>query len=145
MAQVVKNLPAMQRPGLDPWVGKIPWRKEWQATPVFLPGESHGQRNLAGYIAWGGRVRHNWTTDTFTFFFSNTENVWVLWAVLANQLNPRKGSLESLIYSWSWSVRSPGDNLNLQLVSEGEGWQSCRTESLTWGSDMPPGRQSELG
>ena len=33
----------------DPWVGKIPWRRAWQPTPVFLPGESHGQRNLVGY------------------------------------------------------------------------------------------------
>ena len=32
------------RPGFDPWVGKIPWRRAWQPTPVFLPGESHGQR-----------------------------------------------------------------------------------------------------
>ena len=35
--------------GLIPWVGKIPWRRPWQPTPVFLPGESHGQRSLAGY------------------------------------------------------------------------------------------------
>ena len=34
---------------IDPWVGKIPWRREWLPTPVFLPGESHGQRSLAGY------------------------------------------------------------------------------------------------
>ena len=33
----------------DPWVRKIPWRRSWQPTPVFLPGESHGQRSLAGY------------------------------------------------------------------------------------------------
>ena len=33
----------------DPWVGKIPWRRVWQPTPVFLPGESHGQRSLVGY------------------------------------------------------------------------------------------------
>ena len=33
--------------GFNPWVGKIPWRREWQPTPVFLPGESHGQRRLA--------------------------------------------------------------------------------------------------
>ena len=32
----------------DPWVGKIPWRKAWEPIPVFLPGESHGQRSLAG-------------------------------------------------------------------------------------------------
>ena len=49
MAQLVKHLPAMRRPGFDSWVGKIPWRRKWQPTPVFLPGESHGQRSLAGY------------------------------------------------------------------------------------------------
>ena len=37
----------------DPWVGKIPWRRKWQPMPVFLPGESHGQRSLAGYTAHG--------------------------------------------------------------------------------------------
>ena len=40
-------------PRFDPWVGKIPWRREWQPTPVFLPGESHGQKSLAGYSPWG--------------------------------------------------------------------------------------------
>ena len=35
-----------------PWVGKIPWRREWQPTLVLLPGESHGQRSLAGYSPW---------------------------------------------------------------------------------------------
>ena len=38
-----------KRLGFDPWVGKIPWRRKWQPTPVFLHGESHGQRSLAGY------------------------------------------------------------------------------------------------
>ena len=37
----------------DPWVGKIPWRREWQSTSVFLPGKFHGQRSLAGYSPWG--------------------------------------------------------------------------------------------
>ena len=36
-----------------PWVRKISWRKAWQPTPVFLPGESYGQRSLAGYSPWG--------------------------------------------------------------------------------------------
>ena len=44
---MVKNLPAnegrCQRLGFDPWVGKIPWRRKWQRTPVSLPAESHGQ------------------------------------------------------------------------------------------------------
>ena len=42
---MLKHLPAM----LETWVGKIPWRRNWQPTPVFLPGESHGQRSLVGY------------------------------------------------------------------------------------------------
>ena len=39
--------------GFDPWVGQIPGRREWQPTPVFLPGEFHGQRSLVGYSLWG--------------------------------------------------------------------------------------------
>ena len=39
----------LKRHGFNPWVGKIPWRRAWQPTPVFLPGESHEQRSLAGY------------------------------------------------------------------------------------------------
>ena len=39
--------------GFDSWVGKIPWRQEWQPTPVFLPGESYGQKSLAGCSPWG--------------------------------------------------------------------------------------------
>ena len=42
-----------KRSGFDPWVWKIPWRRAWQPTPVFLHGESHGQRSLAGYSPWG--------------------------------------------------------------------------------------------
>ena len=42
-----------KRPGFNSWVGKIPWRRKWQPTPVFLPGESHGQKCLAGYSPWG--------------------------------------------------------------------------------------------
>ena len=41
-------LPTMQATQIDPWVRKIPWRREWLATPVFMPGESHGQGSLAG-------------------------------------------------------------------------------------------------
>ena len=48
-----------KRHGLDPRVGKIPWRRAWQPTPVFLLGESHGQRSLMGYGPEGYRVGHN--------------------------------------------------------------------------------------
>ena len=53
VAQMVKNPPAMQ----EMWVRSLgwedSWRREWQPTPVFLSGESHGQRSLAGYSPWG--------------------------------------------------------------------------------------------
>ena len=39
-------------PGFNLWVRKIPWRREWQPTPIFFPGESHGQRSLAAYSPW---------------------------------------------------------------------------------------------
>jgi len=52
VALVVKNPPANAGDigdGFNPWVRKIPWRRKWQHTPVFLPGASHGQRSLEGY------------------------------------------------------------------------------------------------
>ena len=42
-----------KRQRFSPWIGKISWRREWQPTPVFLLGESHGQRSLQGYSPWG--------------------------------------------------------------------------------------------
>ena len=51
---------------MDPWVGKIPWRREWQPTPVFWSGESHGQRSLAGYSPRGPRVKQDLVINTFT-------------------------------------------------------------------------------
>ena len=52
MAQLVKNPPAMGETWFQSWVGKIPWRREWLPTPIFWPGEFHGQRSLAGYSPW---------------------------------------------------------------------------------------------
>ena len=43
----------------DPWVKKIPWRRKWQPTPLFLPGISHGQRSLVSYSLWSGRDGHD--------------------------------------------------------------------------------------
>ena len=61
---VKKNCLECRRPSVDRWVRRIPWRREWQPTPVFLPGESHGQRSLAGYSPWGRRVGQ---TEQLTF------------------------------------------------------------------------------
>ena len=43
----------VKRHGFESWVEKIPWRRKWEPTLVFLPGKSHGQRSLAGYCPWG--------------------------------------------------------------------------------------------
>ena len=48
-----------RRHGFDPWVGKISWKGECQPTPVFLPGQPHGQRSLVGYSPWGHKESDN--------------------------------------------------------------------------------------
>ena len=53
----VEDLPALPERQVDPWVGKIPWRKKWQPTLVFLPGEFRGQRSLG--VAARGVIRVN--------------------------------------------------------------------------------------
>ena len=56
-----------RRCGFNPWIGKIPWKRKWQPTPVFLPGKSYGQRSLAGSSPWGRkRVWHNLAIKTTT-------------------------------------------------------------------------------
>ena len=61
---MVQNLP-----GFDSWVEKTPWRREWLPTPVFLPGESRGQRSLADYSLWDlQRVEHGGViTDAYVY------------------------------------------------------------------------------
>ena len=46
-----------ERPRFNPWVWKVPWRREWQPTPGFLPGGSCGQRSLAGHSPWAHKER----------------------------------------------------------------------------------------
>ena len=70
---MVKNLPAnagnIMRCGFNSWVRKIPWRRAWQPTPVFLRGESHGQRSLAGYSPW--KHKESDMTEKLTLSLSN--------------------------------------------------------------------------
>ena len=49
-----------QKCRLDPWVGKMPWRRKWQPSPVFLPGKSHGQQSLASYRVPRGPKSQTW-------------------------------------------------------------------------------------
>ena len=63
---MVKNSPAnagdVRDMGLIPGWGRFPWRRKWQPTPVFLPGESHGQKSLVGYTVQ--KVAESDTTET---------------------------------------------------------------------------------
>ena len=52
-----------------PWARKIPWRRKWQPTPVFLPGESHGQRSLVGYSPWGHKQLDMTEQQMHSLFF----------------------------------------------------------------------------
>ena len=63
------------RPRFDPWVGKIPWRRKWQPTPVLLPGKFHGQRILVGYSPWGRKESN--MTEWLHFHY--------LWILLTHQ------------------------------------------------------------
>ena len=94
------------RSGFDPWVGKIPWRRKWQPTPVFLTGKSHGQRRLAGYYCSCGRKESD-TTEwlhflSFTFpSFSFSISCFFLFffpSLLSAQGSCRFFSLFSLIF-----------------------------------------------
>ena len=77
VAQRLKWLPAMGE--FDSWVGKIPWRRKWQPTPVSLPAESHGRRSLVGYSPQG---RKETRLSDFTSTLGAgmlSPSVWMLW------------------------------------------------------------------
>ena len=66
----------------NPWAGKIPWRRKWQPTPVFLPGESHGQRSLAGYSPWGRKELD--TTEHINSLPHTAKGLWAHGLTLPN-------------------------------------------------------------
>ena len=76
---MIKNPPAMQETRFNPWVRKIPWRREWKPTPVFWPGKSHGQRSLVGYSPWSHKeldmtewLIHTHSINIMTYLFQST-------------------------------------------------------------------------
>ena len=69
LAQTVQCLSTGRRPGFDPWVGKVPWRRKCQSTPGLLPGKSHGQRSLEAYSPWGRKESDTTERLHFLSFF----------------------------------------------------------------------------
>ena len=67
-----------RRPNFNPWVRKILWRREWQDTPVFLPGESHGQRSLVGLQSMGSKESVTSEFLTLHFLYSQSAHSFPL-------------------------------------------------------------------
>ena len=66
-----------RRPGFSPWVRKVPWRRKWLPTPIFLPGEFHGQRNLAGYHPWSHKDSDTTEQLILTSSVQSLSHVWL--------------------------------------------------------------------
>ena len=67
VAQTIRNLPAMQETGFDSWGRRIPWRREWQPTPVFFLEISWTEKPGGLQSMGSQRFRHDWAANTFTF------------------------------------------------------------------------------
>ena len=106
---VVKNMPANAgdvRDSFNPWVGKIPCRRTWQPTPVFLPGESHGQRRQVGYSPWGRKesdtTRRLTLSLLYTIKFFESHNV-----IVVIQVNILFWEIFAGFYSFMMSITYP--------------------------------------
>ena len=84
----------------NPWIRKIPWRRAWQATPVFLPGESHGQRCLAGYGPQGCKESDMTEAPEHAHISKFTQSAFFLTPV-HNQTNYTN---ENFSYSEAWNT-----------------------------------------
>ena len=94
------------RPGFNPWVGKISWRRKWQPTPVFLHGKSHGRKSLVGYSPWGCKELD--MTERLHFHFSFSTCSFFCWAILlkfvVNSLFMRYLSIYALSSEMSYLI-----------------------------------------
>ena len=92
VAQMVKNLPAIRETKFRSLSPEDPWRREWQTTPVFLPGDSHGQSSLVGYSPWD-RTESDMTERLTLIFSGLAEDFFFFWPHLeaCGILSPRTG------------------------------------------------------
>ena len=84
-----------RRPGFDPWVGKICWRRKWKSTPVLFPGKSHGQRSLVDYSPWG-RKESDTTEQLHFIIISNEYSGLISFRIDWPDLLAVQGTLKSL-------------------------------------------------
>ena len=100
-----------RKPWFNPWVGKIPWRREWLPTTVFLPGEFHEQRSLVGYSPWGPKeldMTKQLILSLFHFHWSHVQ----MW-----ELVHKEGSAPKNGCFWIVALESPLDNKEIKPVT----------------------------
>ena len=69
----------------DPWVRKVLWSRKWHPAPIFLPGDSHGQRSLVGYRPWGHK-ESEMTENTHSIYYGSVEGHLLSWRNLWKKL-----------------------------------------------------------
>ena len=118
------NLLAMQGPEFDPWVGQIPWGREWRPTPVFLPGEAHGQRSLAGYRPWSHEeLDMTEQLSMIQYYVESPASVYLLWEGISQEvahLLKIRNVFQALtskefLYSHSWNLNCVYLNISAML------------------------------
>ena len=110
-----------RRPGFDLWVGQIPWRREWQPIPVFFPGDSQGQRSLAGYRLWFCKVSD--TTEV-----TSTSSFTPGWLQVLNTRGRQGAETE-----WETPVLFQSHSLSWLWIWESSGWKGSGPALWTWG------------
>ena len=126
-----------RRPGFDPWIGTIPWRREWLPTPVFLPGKSHGQRSLGGYSPRGckesdatGRLAHYWVQ--LRLFCQ-----WSCWFPASDE--KQFSGLPNLFFTPCAVLPAWVQTVGMQLGTQVTHFEKCRKSIyLTFEAPVPP-------
>ena len=113
VTQMVKNPPAVWEPWVHPWDGKIPWRRAWQPTSVFLSGESPRTEEPIGLQAMGSwRIRHDWATKMYACIPGSAHTS--LHLTLYHQ--PMDWKPFSITFTEEWTESERGYLCNLPVV-----------------------------
>ena len=113
-----------RRHGLNPWVRKIPWRRKWQPTLGFMPGETHGQRSLMGYSLWSCQE------PDMTEHKHEKEKIWQLSWVRCQELRPKCSAWQSSTLSSELQGFSP--RLGFEELLHTESRVQVQRQSREW-------------
>ena len=108
-----RNFWQCRRPGFNPWVSKVPWRRKWKPSPIFLPGEVHRQRSLSGYSPQGHKELD------MTEWLIHTHKRWENWGLERNGfvLSPKVNTCLFKFYNLGF-WQGPIFSVNIFLVQK---------------------------